>query len=88
MRQWGIQHNIPSQNHPQSNGLAEKTVGIAKAMIMKTKKSNTDLKLSLLEYYNTPFNGLASLAKLLMSRSLRSLVPCIIEHLSPKIIPI
>ena len=87
MRQWGIRHNTSSPNHPQSNGLAEKTVGIAKAMIMKTKKSKTDLELALLEYRNTPVDGLASPAQLLMSRNLRSLVPCTIEHLSPKVVP-
>jgi len=56
-------------------------------MIIKTKKLNNDLELALLEYCSTPVDGLASLAQLLMRRGFRPLVPCTIEHLSPKIIP-
>lgn len=75
-----------SPHYPQSNGLAEKTVQIAKTILTKAK---TDIKhpyLSLLEYRNTPVDNFKSHAQLLMSRRLRSILPTTNKQLMPKVV--
>ncbi|XP_065568944.1 uncharacterized protein LOC136032603 [Artemia franciscana] len=82
-----IEHRTSSPYHAQSNGLAEKAVGIAKNMIKKTQFCRSEMSNALLEYRNTPVDGMASPAQLLMSRNLQSTIPCTLEHLTPKIVP-
>ncbi len=72
---WGFQHVTSSPHYPQSNGLAEKTVQTAKRIFTKAKEDKRDPYLSLLEYRNTPVDGLKSPAQILMSRRLRSILP-------------
>ncbi|KAF0710957.1 Uncharacterized protein FWK35_00037749, partial [Aphis craccivora] len=72
-KEWHFNITISSPNYPQSNGLAEKAVGIAKKIIKKAKSENKDLSLYLLNYRNAPVAGLTwSLAQMLQSRVLRS----------------
>ncbi|XP_055381628.1 uncharacterized protein K02A2.6-like [Condylostylus longicornis] len=62
--------------YPKSNGFAEKMVGISKRLLKKTKESNNDLWLSLLEYRNTPIKGSClSPVEILMGRKTRTLLP-------------
>ena len=81
-----IAHKTSSPNFPQSNGLAERTVQTAKDILTKTDLAGDDFELAMLEYRNTPVDRLASPAQMLMSRNLRSIVPCTGELLSPKIV--
>lgn len=80
---WDFEHITSSPLYPQSNGLAEKAVQIAKALMDKARAQNTDPYLSLLEYRNTPVDGMKSPAQLLMSRRLRSILPTTDKQLQP-----
>ena len=60
LKDWEIAHKTSSPNFPQSNGLAERTVQTAKDILTKTDLTGDDFKLAMLEYRNTPVNGLAS----------------------------
>ena len=73
-------------NFPQSNSHVEKAVGILCRIMQKAIKSNTDLYLGVLEYQNTPIDGITSLAQLLMSGSIRSILPYMLQQLQPKIL--
>ena len=70
--QWNFKVITTSPNYPQSNGLAEKGVGIVKNLFRK----NTDIDLALLEYRTTPIVTLGfSPSQLLNNRRLRSKLP-------------
>uniref|UniRef100_A0A3Q3J2L6 Integrase catalytic domain-containing protein n=1 Tax=Monopterus albus TaxID=43700 RepID=A0A3Q3J2L6_MONAL len=66
--QWGFQYTTSSPHYPQSNGLAKKTIKTAKQILTKAREDRKDPYLSLLEYRNTPVDGLKSPAQILMSR--------------------
>ncbi|KAF0687816.1 Uncharacterized protein FWK35_00037704 [Aphis craccivora] len=53
-KEWGFQINNTSPNHPMSNGLSEKYVGLVKKMIKKCRETNDELEDYLLTYRNTP----------------------------------
>ena len=55
-------------------------------MLTKAKRDKRDPYLALLEYRNTPIDGMGTPAQLLMSRRLRSIVPNTDEQLKPKVI--
>lgn len=84
---WGFQHVTSSPLYPQCNGLAEKTVQTAKRILTKAKEDKKDPYLSLLEYRNTPVDGLKSPAQILMSRRLRSILPTTTQQLRPQVTP-
>ena len=84
--EWDFSHITSSPNYPQSNGLVEKSVHIAKQLLKKSKSDNRDPYLGLLELRNTPLHNLAAPAQLLMSRSLRSVLPTTSNHLKPNVI--
>ena len=86
-KEWGIKHITSSPHHPQSNGLAEKTVQTAKRIIEKSYQSGTEPYLAFLEYRNTPVDNLASPAQLLMSRELKSMLPAHPKLHKPKLVP-
>uniref|UniRef100_A0A3B4GG05 Integrase catalytic domain-containing protein n=1 Tax=Pundamilia nyererei TaxID=303518 RepID=A0A3B4GG05_9CICH len=81
---WGFQHITSSPRYPQSNGLAEKTVQTAKRILTKAKQDKMDPYLSLLEYRNTPVDGLKSPAQILMSRRLHSILPSTTTQVRPQ----
>ena len=83
---YGFKHTTSSPRHPQSNGLAEKTVGTVKNMLKKCRDSKQDVYLALLEYRNTPIDRLGSPSQLLMSRELRSILPVRTKQLHPRVI--
>ena len=62
------------------------SVQIAKQLLKKSKSDNRDPYLGLLEHRNTPLDNLAAPAQLLMSRSLRSILPTTSNHLKPNIV--
>ena len=55
-------------------------------MLNKAKNDKRDPYLSLLEYCNTTVNDIGSSAQLSMSHRLSSVLPCIPEQLTPKVI--
>jgi len=78
-QEWGFQHVISSPHFPWSNGMAERTVRTAKAIIRK----NLDINWGLLAYRSTArFIG-RSPAELLMGRRLRDGLPASSQDLRP-----
>ena len=71
-----------SPRYPQSNGLAEKSVGIVK----KWLKKSLDIQECLLEYRNIPLTGISySPSQLLMNRLCRTKIPTTQQALKPSI---
>ncbi|UYV67556.1 K02A2.6-like, partial [Cordylochernes scorpioides] len=81
-RQYGFTHVTSSPRFPQSNGMAEAGVKIAKMIL----KKNLDPSLGLLEYRSTPLENCYSPAELLMGRKLRTTLPIAPENLNPKLV--
>lgn len=76
-REWGFSHVTSSPYYPQSNGLAERAVRSAKDLLEKCKRDGTDINLAWLNQRNTPRDEiLGSPAQRLMSRRLKSTIPC------------
>ena len=65
---WGFVHVTSSPRYPQSNGLAERSVGIVKRMWRKT----TDRCSALLAYRSTPLKTGFTPGELLCGRQIRS----------------
>jgi hypothetical protein len=87
-REWSFAHVISSPGNSRSNGKAEAAVKIAKNILRKCKSSNTDPYIALLEYRNTPLQGLQySPAQLLFSRATRSTLPSSTNLLTPTVVP-
>lgn len=42
-KEWGFQHRISSPEYPQSNGLTERHVQIAKLFLNRCRRDNTDI---------------------------------------------
>ena len=84
--QWGFDHITTSPLHPQSNGLAERSVQIIKRMLKKSLATGQDIYLNLLELRNTMIGELGSPAQLLMSRRLQTSLPVKPTQLEPKVI--
>ncbi|KAJ0172603.1 hypothetical protein K1T71_011742 [Dendrolimus kikuchii] len=83
-REWGFNHVTSSPHYPQANGKSERTVQTIKTMLKKSIKSNSDFQLALLNFRNTPRDGLSSPAQLLMGRRLRCRLPVHPDLLKPK----
>ena len=81
-KNYGFSHMTSSPRYPQSNGLAERTVQTIKNLLKKA----SDPYLGLLEYRNTPIDNIASPAQMLMSRHLRSAMPCTAAQLRPSVV--
>ncbi|UYV65760.1 K02A2.6-like [Cordylochernes scorpioides] len=81
-RQYGFTHVTSSPRFPQSNGMAEAGVKIAKLIL----KKNQDPSLGLLEYRSTPLENGYSPAELLMGRKLRTTLPIAPENLNPRLV--
>ncbi|UYV62216.1 hypothetical protein LAZ67_1008247, partial [Cordylochernes scorpioides] len=81
-RQYGFTHVASSPRFPQSNGMAEAGVKIAKLIL----KKNQDPSLGLLECRSTPLENGCSPAELLMGHKLRTTLPIAPENLSPGLV--
>lgn len=76
--EWQFEHRTSSPTYPQSNGMAERAVGILKRLLTKAE----DPYLALLNYRNSPRgDGVPSPAARLLGRSTRTLLP---EPTGPK----
>ncbi|XP_063965835.1 uncharacterized protein K02A2.6-like [Lytechinus pictus] len=79
--EYKFKHVTSSPGYPKSNGKAESAVKIAKNLLRKS----SDIHLALLQYRNTPLEGLdASPAQLLMGRRTRTPLPTNKRLLKPK----
>lgn len=60
---------MSSPTYPQSNGKAEQAVKTVKRRMERARKNNEDIYLSILDFHNTPTEGMSSSpAQRLMSR--------------------
>jgi len=82
---YGFKHTTTSPRYPQSGGLHEKTVQTVKSMLKKVEESREDVYLALLDYRNTPINGVSP-AQALMNRLLKSTIPTTADNLKPALI--
>jgi hypothetical protein len=74
-----------SPTFPQSNGRAENAVKTAKQLLKKAISSGNDFYLSLLDWRNTPTEGLdSSPAQRLLGRQTRTSLPTTTQLLKPK----
>ena len=82
---YGFEHVTSSPRYSQSMGFIEKNVQICKNVLKKAKKSNSDPYLAILEYRNTPIEGInLSPSQLLMGRRTRTQLPVNDSLLKPQ----
>ena len=74
-----------SPEYPQSNGKAENAVKTTKVLMKKAKDAKTDFYLALLEWRNTPSEGMdSSPAQRMFGRRMRTLLPISKQLLKPE----
>lgn len=84
--EWGFKFTFTSPRYPQSNGMAERAVQIAKKLFKKCFEDKTDIRVALLHYRISPVCGTHfSPAQLAMNRNLKTKLPVCYEYLKPKI---
>ena len=71
IEEWKINHITSSPHYPESNGLAERSVGTIKRMWRREENKNV----ALMVYRNTPLGGGKSPAEPLFGRNLRTNLP-------------
>ena len=85
---WGFDHVTSSPHHPQSNGKAENAVKTVKRLFKKCKESGQSEFLALLDWRNTPTEGVGtSPAQRLMGRRCKTLLPIAGTLLKPQSTP-
>jgi transposase InsO family protein len=80
--EYNFVHTTISPKYPQSGGLHERTVQTVKNILKKCRETDQDPYLALLDYRNTPIDGVTP-AQALMSRRLRSSLPISQQRLQP-----
>ncbi|XP_052233211.1 uncharacterized protein K02A2.6-like [Dreissena polymorpha] len=84
-QQWKFDHVTSSPYHSHSNGKAESAVKIAKGLNKRVTKSNMDNSKAILDWRNTPTEGMdSSPTQRLMSRRTRNTLQIADELLKPK----
>ena len=73
--EFNFEHRTSSTGYPQSNGKAEKSVGMVKGVLNKALDSNDDIYLALLAYRTAPMACGKSPSEMLMNRKLRNRLP-------------
>ena len=82
---WDFQHLTSSPGNSKANGKAESAVKKAKRILKKSIRAGTDPYLAVLDYKNTPTQGMAtSPAQRLMSRRTKTLLPTTQNLLLPR----
>ena len=85
-REWDFEHITSSPYHARSNGKVEKAVNTAKRILKKAVLDHKDPYLALLDWRNTPTEGLdSSPVQRLMGRRTRTLLPTSARLLKPKL---
>ena len=86
-RTWDFEHLTSSPGNSKANGKAESEVKTAKGMLKKSIRAGTDPYLAVLDYRNTPTQGMTtSQAQRLMSRRTKTLLRKTQSLLLPKTI--
>ena len=81
---WRFTHVTSSPHYPQSNGKAENAVKTAKRLFSKCRESGESEYLALLDWRNTPSEGLGtSPAQRFMGRRCKTLLPITTSRLQP-----
>lgn len=81
----GFVFTYASPRYPQSNGMAEKGVQIAKKILTKCHEDNTDYRLALLNYRASPVSGTnLSPSELMLNRNLKTKLIVNTQYLQPK----
>ena len=76
MESMSVNHTTSSPHYPQSNGLAEKFVGIIKNLFHKAREEGQSPYTALMVYRNTPLNGsLQSPMQILQGKQARTDLP-------------
>ena len=84
--EWEFRHLSSSPHHQKANGKAESAVKIAKNLFKKALRDNKDPWLALLDFRNTPTQGMqTSPVQGLMSRTTKTLVPIATSLLKPEV---
>ncbi|XP_055388193.1 uncharacterized protein LOC129616589 [Condylostylus longicornis] len=86
LNNWEVECITSSPHYPRSNGFVERSIKTIKNILIKCSESGTDPYLGLLQYRNTKKGQFESPAQLLMSRTLRSLLPIKNSYLKPKVV--
>ena len=82
-----FEHVTSSPEYPQNNGEVENGVKTAKNLIKKAASTNSDFQLALLDWRNTPTEGMKSLpAQRMFGRRTRTLLPTSRELLEPELV--
>jgi transposase InsO family protein len=85
-RQYEFTIITSSPNYPQSNGRVENAIKTAKRLMKKAKEAGTDFYIALLDWRNTPTEGLeSSPVQRLFGRRTRTLMPTASALLMPKV---
>lgn len=83
-KEWNFKLIFSSPHHHQSNGLAERAVGIVKNMLIKSN-STKNLQELLLEYRNNPLTALGlSPSEMMFGRLLKTKIPISSQTLVPR----
>ena len=84
---YDFDHITSSPGHAPSNKKAESAVKIVKKLMIKAKEAGTDPYLALLDYRNTPIEGMSSSpAQRLLGRRTKTTLPTAKELLMPNTI--
>ena len=82
-----FEHITSSPKYPQSNEKIENAVKTSKNLIKKAASTNLDFQLALLDWRNTPTEGMkSSPAQRMFGRRTRTLLPTSKELLEPQLI--
>ena len=85
-RTWDFSHRTSSPGYPKSNGQVENAVKTCKHLMKKARKAQTDPWLAVLDYRNTPTQGMStSPAQRLMNRRTKTLLQTARALLQPKV---
>lgn len=81
---WGFVHTTSSPCYPQANGKAENAVKTVKRLFKKCRQSGQSEFLALLDWRNTPSEGLGSSpAQRFLGRRCKALLPMTVSKLQP-----
>ena len=82
-----FEHVTSSPEYPQSNGKVENAVKTAKNLMKKSASTRSDFHLALLDWRNTPTEGMASSpAQRMFGRRTRTLLPTSKKLLKPQLV--
>ena len=82
-----FEHVTSSPEYPQSNGKVENAVKTSKNLMKKAASTNSDFQLALLDWRNTPTEGMrSSPARRMFGRRTRTLLPTSRELLEPQLV--